>query len=137
MLGVFLGVLVLATVAPSSQAAFTSTHAGTTATMTGNSAGITGDILVFSASGGLMVHNRFEAGDPGYNSAFDFDTTLAGDQTLPVNGTATVNVTSGAAPDSFRFGPFSTFTAPADQLRSTFNLTATFTRKSLLINNST
>lgn len=45
------GVLVLAILAPSSRAAYTSTHAGTTATMTGNSVGVVGDILYFSHSG--------------------------------------------------------------------------------------
>jgi hypothetical protein len=63
------------------------------------------DTLTIDSSGGLLHHNRFTAGDPGFSSDFDFDSTTAGDQTIaatsniatllidPGPGTNTVNVT--------------------------------------------
>lgn len=40
------------------------------------------DILVIDQSGGLLRHNQYDLGVAGYNSAFDFDSILPGDQTL-------------------------------------------------------
>src|SRR5688500_14998451 len=81
----------------SSEAAFTSTVSGDTATMTGDSSG---DTLTITASGGLFQHNR--AADPGFNSAFDFDTTVAGDQT--VADTGTIDINAGGGNDTIAIG---------------------------------
>ena len=77
-------------------AAYTSTVVGSTATMTGDA---TGDNLLIAEAGGLFGHNRFAAGDPGFNSAFDFDTTVAGDQTISAT-TGVININAGDGNDS-------------------------------------
>jgi hypothetical protein len=48
------------------------------------------DLLVLAHDGGVLTHNRFAAGDPGFESAADFDSATAGVQTKGV-GTLTVN----------------------------------------------
>lgn len=80
-------------VAPGS---FTGTVTGTTATLTGTAGSET---LVITESGGFLQHNRFTAGDTGFNSAIDFDSTVAGDQTLAVGAASIVNVTGGGGTD--------------------------------------
>ena len=77
-------------------AAYTSAVVGSTATMTGDA---TGDNLTISEAGGLFSHNRFTAGDPGFNSEFDFDTTVAGDQTISAT-TGVINISAGDGDDS-------------------------------------
>ncbi|WP_406698904.1 DUF4394 domain-containing protein [Singulisphaera sp. Ch08] len=52
---------------------------GLSATLTGS---LYDDTLVIDQSAGLLRHNQFALGVPGFQSAFDFDTTLPGDQTL-------------------------------------------------------
>ncbi|HUR77918.1 MAG TPA: hypothetical protein VMZ22_08215 [Acidimicrobiales bacterium] len=42
------------------------------------------DLLVIGRDAGLLTHNRFAAGDPGFESATDFDSTVAGTQTRAV-----------------------------------------------------
>jgi CHRD domain/RTX calcium-binding nonapeptide repeat (4 copies) len=74
-------------------AAYTSTVTGLTATMTGDAGS---DTLSISQSGGLFQHNRF--GDPGFNSANDFNTTVAGDQTLAAT-TGIINIIAGDGND--------------------------------------
>ena len=76
--------------------AYTATLVGTTATFTGDA---TGDTLAFSLAGPLLQHNRFTAGDPGFNSDLDFDTAVAGDQNLTA-ATAVVNVNAGDGDDT-------------------------------------
>lgn len=76
-------------------AAYTSTVVGTTATMNGDGSG---DSLRISQSGGLFQHDRFPA-DPGFNSVFDFDTTVAGDQTVS-STTGIININAGAGNDT-------------------------------------
>src|SRR5436190_598805 len=95
---IYLVALVLAiTVLPwAARANYTSTVAGTTATMTGDS---DSDTVVISQSGGLLMHNRFSAGDPGFNSNFDFNSSLAGDQTMAASSANTVIVNGGAGQD--------------------------------------
>ncbi|PYR45191.1 MAG: hypothetical protein DMF89_25715 [Acidobacteria bacterium] len=82
------------------EAAYTSTVAGSTATMTGDAAG---DTLTITQAGGLFSHNRFAAGDPGFNSAFDFDTAVAGDQTLS-STTGIININAGDGNDTIALG---------------------------------
>jgi len=76
--------------------AFTASLVGSTATFVGDAAS---DTFRLDASGGLLSHNR--SGDPGFNSNFDFDTTLAGDQTLANVPVSSVNVNSGDGADFF------------------------------------
>ena len=68
--------------------------------MTGDAAG---DTLTITQSGGLFRHNRFTAGDPGFNSDFDFDTTVAGDQTLS-RATGIININAGDGNDTIALG---------------------------------
>ena len=77
-------------------AAYTSTVVGSTATMVGDA---TGDNLEITEAGGLFSHNRFTAGDPGFDSQYDFDTTVAGDQTI-ASATGVINITAGDGNDS-------------------------------------
>ncbi len=97
--------------------AYTATLAGNTATLTGDAVG---DTLTFSQAGGLLAHNRFTVGDAGFNSNFDFDTTLAGDQTLAVAAASTVNVITGGGNDGVMVG---TPASPASTLLASFNVT--------------
>jgi Ca2+-binding RTX toxin-like protein len=76
-------------------AAYTSTIVGTTATMIGDA---TGERLDISEAGGLFRHNRFALGDPGFNSDADFDSTIAGDQTL-LSATGVININAGDGAD--------------------------------------
>lgn len=72
------------------------------ATFTGNGSA---DLLVVSANGqGELVHNRFLAGDAGFVSAADFDSTQAGEQRFDNTGTLTrVRVVDTGRNDTFRF----------------------------------
>jgi hypothetical protein len=55
------------------------------------------DTLEIIQVGGTVQHNRFSAGDAGFNSDSDFDSTLAGDQIVPpFVGTVSVDTGSGA-----------------------------------------
>ncbi len=77
-------------------AAYTSTVVGSIATMTGDAGS---DALTITQSGGLFRHLRFSlGGDPGFNSDFDFDTTVPGDQTVSAT-TGTININAGDGND--------------------------------------
>src|SRR5438270_792926 len=52
--------------------AFVGGLAGAVATLTGDGGS---DILTITAVNGLLSHNRFAAGDSGFATAFDFDST--------------------------------------------------------------
>lgn len=80
---------------------YTATLAGTTATFLGDAAG---DALNFTVSGGLLQHNRFTAGDAGFASNFDFDTAVAGDQTLTAAAPSRVDVSAGDGDDTISLG---------------------------------
>ncbi|PYK29096.1 MAG: hypothetical protein DME57_11410, partial [Verrucomicrobia bacterium] len=77
-------------------ARFSATVAGTTATFTGDA---NSDTIVITQSGGFLMHNRFSAGDPGFNSNFDFDSATPGDQTLAAATASIVNINAGAGDD--------------------------------------
>ena len=77
------------------EAAYTSAVVGSVANMTGD-ASI--DTLVISSAGGVFRHNRWTQGDPGFNSDFDFDSTVAGDQTIDA-ATGVVNINAGDGDD--------------------------------------
>jgi hypothetical protein len=77
-------------------AAYTSVVVGTTATMTGDAAN---DAFTIFQEAGLFRHLRFSlGGDPGFNSDFDFDTTVPGDQTISA-ATGIVNINAGDGND--------------------------------------
>src|SRR4051812_30546872 len=83
------------------QAAYTSSAPGSTITMTGDAAA---DTMLLDQSGGLLRHNRFP-GDPGFNSAFDFDSSVPGDQTVsPTDPTMTVKVNAAGGADTLTVG---------------------------------
>jgi hypothetical protein len=77
--------------------AFTATVAGSVASFLGDAAS---DSLDITESNGFLVHNRFTAGDAGFNSAMDFDTTQAGDQKLTVDAASIIDVNGGGGTDS-------------------------------------
>ncbi|HZE72443.1 MAG TPA: DUF4394 domain-containing protein, partial [Pyrinomonadaceae bacterium] len=89
---------------------------GTVATFTCDAGS---DTIVLDTSGGLLHHNRFTAGDPGFNSDFDFDSSAAGDQTLAPSASLVVNVNAGAGDDSVIIGSAS---APASTITGRFNI---------------
>lgn len=83
------------------QTGFVASLAGTTATFTGTPGD---DAIVFDQSGGLLRHNRFTAGDAGFNSNFDFDNSVPGDQTLAASLLSFVTVNAGGGNDSVTVG---------------------------------
>src|SRR5206468_1649852 len=93
------------------------TLVGKTATFTG---GPGADTIVFDQAGGLLRHNRFSAGDPGFASDFDFDPNTPGDQTLSATDPAvTIIVNAGGADDAVTIGSAS---APASGLAASFQV---------------
>ena len=76
-------------------AAVTGTVNGNTATLTGDAAA---DTIIISQDNGLLRHNQ-----AGFNSATDFDSATAGDQTLTTAATLTIN--GGAGDDIIVGGP--------------------------------
>ncbi len=76
--------------------AFTASLVGNVATFTGDA---DSDTFRLDVSGGLYEHNR--GGDPGFSSDFDFDSTVAGDQTLAYLPVNSVFVNSGDGTDFF------------------------------------
>lgn len=75
---------------------FSASVSGSTAAFEGSALG---DSIEFQQVGGLLKHNRFTAGDAGFNSDFDFDSTVAGDQTLSANAVSTVVVNGNGGND--------------------------------------
>src|SRR5919108_2264426 len=76
-------------------ASYTSTVVGTAATMVGDTAG---DTLIISQSGGVFRHNRFGLGDPGFVSDADFDSAVAGEQTVS-STIGIITITAGDGDD--------------------------------------
>src|ERR1700761_3680462 len=69
--------------------AYVGSLTGTTATLSGDGAS---DTLIITAVKGMLSHNRFAAGDPGFASAFDFDSTTPGVQMLAADPASSVNI---------------------------------------------
>ena len=110
---------------------FTASLSGTAATFTGSDAS---DSIVFDQSGGLLRHNRFSAGDIGFNSDFDFDPTVAGDQTLSASNPAvSVIVNGGLRDDRITIGSSS---APAAGLAASIFISGQGGNDQLIINDS-
>jgi Ca2+-binding RTX toxin-like protein len=55
---------------------------------------------IFSA-GPVLSHDRFTAGDPGFVSDIDFDSTVPGEQTLAIGSASILNINLGAGNDTF------------------------------------
>ena len=66
-------------------------------TFNGDSAG---DTLIFTVSGGFLSHNRFTAGDLGFNSDIDLDSTTPGTQPLAITSVASIIVNAGDGNDA-------------------------------------
>jgi hypothetical protein len=62
------------------------------------------DTLSFSAEDGLLKHNRFTAGDTGYESDFDFNNGIPGVQTVAAEGAMVFNISTGTGNDTVIFG---------------------------------
>lgn len=75
---------------------FTASLTGTVATFNG-SAGA--NEIAFSAASGILSHGRFSAGDAGFNSDFDFDSSIAGNQTLSANNAAVIVIVNAGDGD--------------------------------------
>jgi Ca2+-binding RTX toxin-like protein len=80
-------------------AAYIGAVVGTTATLTGDAAG---DTLTIGVDAGNLTHNRFAAGDPGFASNIDFDSTLPLDQTIPA-ATGSLTINAGGGDDTVTF----------------------------------
>ncbi|MCI0704315.1 MAG: VCBS repeat-containing protein [Planctomycetia bacterium] len=112
--------------------AFTATLTGATATFVGDSSGAVGDTVIFSQSNGLLVHNR--GADAGFASAFDFDSTQTGEQTLAADSASVVNIITGTGADEIALGgAFSTFSAPTTSLLATFDINNSAGNDSLIL----
>ncbi|HUR54399.1 MAG TPA: hypothetical protein VMZ71_09720, partial [Gemmataceae bacterium] len=82
--------------------AFTSALAGQTAQLIGDNAA---DVFRISATGAFLQHNRLAVGDPGFASATDWDTNLAGTQTLAASSLSNVRFqTLGGGDDEVVLG---------------------------------
>jgi hypothetical protein len=79
--------------------AFVASLNGSEATLTGDATDET--LSIINGNGTLLAHNRFTAGDPGFASDFDFDSTTPGEQTLAVGAGSTVIIDLGGGNDIF------------------------------------
>jgi hypothetical protein len=145
LIGAFGGGTTIHAIAIAPEGFGNTTLAGTTATFNGGTAC---EAITFDQSGGLLRHNRFSAGDPGFNSDFDFDPMTPGDQTLSATDPAvTVTVNAGGCDDRVTIG---SATAPASGLAAAFlingqaggdeltiNDTANSTARNITINGAT
>jgi len=81
--------------------AFVAALNGLVATLTGDASD---EVLAISPNGALLMHNRFSAGDPGFVSDLDFDSTTPGEQTLATGAASTVIINLGAGNDTLTAG---------------------------------
>jgi Ca2+-binding RTX toxin-like protein len=89
-------------------AAFTSVISGTTVTVTGDASGET---FTTSEAGGLLQHDQAAAP---FNSVSDWDPAVAGDQTLPADGTIALVLNTGAGDDAVTLGTAGFLSAAVD-----------------------
>ena len=125
------GLLLALSTAPA-EAAFTSTLTGTSATLTGTSAN---DVLEITSttSSGTLRHNRFAAGDPGFASDSDWNTSVGGVQSLNGSGATQVAVNTSSGDDALRVG---TATFPAENVDAAVTFNAGSDDDSLTVNNA-
>jgi hypothetical protein len=98
-----LAVVLVGLAAAPAEAVYTSASpGGTSATLTGDAAAF--DVLTISSSGGLLRHNRFTAGDPGFDSDFDFRSGDPGDQTVSDSGASQLTINAGGGGDLVQLG---------------------------------
>jgi hypothetical protein len=76
--------------------ALTSTMVGATVTMVGDGAD---DVLEMTIEGVNLKHTLFSRGIPGFESDLDFDSTVAGVQTLASDGLSSITASLGAGND--------------------------------------
>ncbi|WP_406698906.1 DUF4394 domain-containing protein [Singulisphaera sp. Ch08] len=96
---------------------FSSKVEGSTVILTGSEST---DTLVIDQSGGLLRNNQFDLGVAGYNSAFDFDSSLPGDQTVSSTDAAvSVFVITRGGKDAVTLGSAS---APFSSLSASFKI---------------
>jgi RTX calcium-binding nonapeptide repeat (4 copies) len=77
----------------------TQASAAVTSTLSGTTAALLGDgTVTITQSGANLAHDRFAAGDAGFDSATDWDTSVAGTQPLVAATTSSVDATGGAIP---------------------------------------
>ncbi len=62
--------------------------------------GAAGDVLTLSVAGGVLTHNRFTAGDPGFSNNADLDTTITGLQSLAIGSVTSITVSAGDGNDT-------------------------------------
>ncbi len=98
--------------------AYVATLTGVAATLTGDGAG---DTLIIKAVNGLLQHNRFSSGDPGFVSDLDWDSATAGVQTLAADPGSSVAIGLGTGLDTVVLGG----DQHAAALQATFNITNT------------
>jgi len=63
-----------------------------------------GDSLTISAEGGFLKHNRFTAGDPGFASDFDFDSSAPGVQKVAAESDTVVSISLNSGLDHVLLG---------------------------------
>jgi Ca2+-binding RTX toxin-like protein len=80
----------------------------TAITMTGDAGA---DTILLADAGGLLTHNQV---GNGFNSPQDFDNTQAGDQTVPADGSVTVNLLGGGGNDTITASAATVATANID-----------------------
>lgn len=83
--------------APGAFAAWTGTVSGNTATLTGGSGD---DTITIGVQDFWLKHNRFTAGDPGFASDLDWDSSTPGSQLILNDGGSTVNINGGDGNDT-------------------------------------
>jgi len=102
--------------------ALATTPAGYSARLAGSTAIFQGSVdggnLIIDQENGLLRHNQFALGVPGYHSPFDFDSTQPGDQTLrSTDREAKVRVEGGSGDDRLTIG---SATTPVSSLVASF-----------------
>ncbi len=114
------------------QNGFDAVLAGTTATFTATSVANQTLIITVDPLSGLLMNNRFAAGDPDFASPYDFDSTQPGVQSLDASASSTV-IVQGANGDSIVLGGRN---AAASSLLATFELSTTDGTGSVTVNDS-
>jgi Ca2+-binding RTX toxin-like protein len=116
--GAAAGALALLAGACPAAADYTASLSGVSAIVQGDES--SGDLTV-TRSGGVLRHNRFAAGDAGFASNADFDTSAPGVQTLPAAEGSSLRVQIGGGASIITLGGSG---SPARSLGAAFDLRA-------------